>query len=143
MESPKQDEELKFEDSSDIITSRLSIKDKQACLRRRMVSKKAFSNNELYKRIEITELKTPSIDQRSRQAMIENRVSSILFKESLSRTDSDYELLDKYFTELESFQALKNEYDSKIASQFLKIMTCISYKPDEEIIKYCIFLIFI
>ena len=132
-----QQEELKFEDSSEIINNRGSLRDRQANIRRRLKSKKLISQTELLKRIDVAEVRTPAIEQRAKQAQIEQQVTEILKKEGSTRSEEELAVLISFLSETMSFKAIKAEYDAPVAQQFLKLLGIGVYKSGEDIIKYC------
>lgn len=129
-------EELKFEDTSDIIQNRGTIKERQISMRRRMLSKNQCNNFELLRRVDIAEVRTPSIDQRAKMVQIEQHLLEILKKESSSRTEEDNAVLSDFLSITTTYKRLRVEYDDKFAKQFMKLLTVGVYKPEDDIIKY-------
>ncbi len=132
----EKEEELKFEDSSEIISNRGSLKDRQTGFRRRVTSKKLLSQPELLKRIDIDELRTPSIDQRAKIAQMEQKICEAVRREGAARTEEDLNTLDTYLSETVSFRGIKAEYDPKVARQFLRLICLVEYKPGDDLLKY-------
>ena len=134
------EEELKFEDNSDIIQNRGTIKERQALMRRRTNSKNPCNLFELLRRVDIAEVRTPSIEQRSKIQQTEQILFECLKKESSSRTDDENSTLSEFLNSTTSFKRLRIEYDDKTAKQFMRLLCVGIHKPEEDIIKYSKFL---
>ena len=132
------EEELKFEDSTNVVNYKGSLKDQQAGFRHRITSKRGLATPEILKIVDISDLRTPSVDQRAKLAALEDQIAGILQKEAASRTEEDYAVLEKYVGDTASLRSLKSEYDEKVSRKFLQIFTLHVVNQDENITKYSI-----
>jgi hypothetical protein len=129
-------EPLQFEDSSEILRGRGKLEERKTLLRRRMTSKKLFTQIELLKRIDVAETRTPTLETRAKMQEQELQVCEAFKRPKDARSEPEHRLINDFLSSTTSFKALQNEYDAKVGQQFVGYLQLVQLKQGEDIIPY-------